>query len=99
MNIKLAVLTAACAFLSIGTVAAQDKAERKTTDTSTPAKQTAPNPAPRSFGSGFNVAGPGGSVSSMTGGVGSPSGSGGQGFGSGFTGSSPLSTPARGAGG
>ena len=100
MNIKLAVLTAAYALLSIGSVAAQDKAESKpTADTAKAAGQTAPNPV-SSFGSGFNVGPGGGSASSLAGGFSSPSsGVGSQTFGGGFTGSGPLSTPVRGAGG
>ena len=107
MKIKLAVLTAACAFLSLGTAIAADPPERKpASGTTQAAQQTAPNPV-SGFGSGNNMGAGGGvgSASSVTGGFGSPlSGSGGsQTFGGGFNqqqtpGAGPLSTGGAGAG-
>ncbi len=101
MNIKLAVLTAACALLSIGSVAAQDKDGRKPTDgTTITAEQTAPNPA---IGFGFGRGRGRGRGMGDGGGFGSPtsSGLGTQTFGGGSTTTSlgPLSTGGTGAGG
>jgi len=100
MKIRLAVITAALAFFSIGSVMAADQSESN--QPTTASERTAPSPA-LGFGSGTNM-GPGGgtgSATSLTGGLGSPvsgSGSGSQTFGGGFTGTSPLSTqPAAGS--
>lgn len=99
MKIKLAVLTAATAFLSIGPVTAADPPERKPV-ASAAAGAEQPNPV-SGFGSSTGM-GPGGgtgSASSPAGGFGSPvsgSGAGSQTFGGGFNsqqtpGSGPLS--------
>ncbi len=97
MEIKHVVLTAACAFLAIGTATAADQPEQPTPNTAV------------GFASGTGMgAGSGmGSASSLTGGFGSPtgnSGAGSQTFGGGFnqqqtTGSGPLATGGTNAGG
>lgn len=109
MKIKTAVLTAAYAFISIGTVAAADQPQREQAGSSPAAGQTAPSPV-IGFGSGTGM-GPGGgagSASSLGGGFSSPlsgSGAGSQTFGGGFNqqqapGSGPLSSnPAASPGG
>ena len=101
MTLKLAVLTAATAFLSIGTVTAAEPPEKKpVASPAAAAEQTVANPA-SGFGSSTGM-GPGGgtgSASSPAGGFGSPvsgSGAGSQTFGGGFNsqqtpGSGPLS--------
>lgn len=110
MKIKLAVLTAAYTFLSIGAVSAADQPERKqSVGSAVAAEQTVPNPV-SGFGSGtgMGIGGGPGSASSMAGGFGSPisgSGAGSQAFGGGFNrqqipGSGPLSSnPASSPGG
>ncbi|UUZ77033.1 hypothetical protein LP414_06510 [Polaromonas sp. P1(28)-13] len=110
MNIKLAISTAACAFIAIAPVTAAAQAgPTQAAGSAVAAGQAAPNPL-IGFGSGTGM-GPGGgagSASSLAGGFGSPlsgSGSGSQTFGGGFTqqqapGSGPLSArPATSAGG
>lgn len=103
MKIKLAVLTAAYAFLSTGTATAADQSENNqpapTTEQSAPVSPVAGFASGTGMGSGGGI----GSASSVVDGFGSPvsgSGMGSQTFGGGFLGSGPLSTPpATGAGG
>jgi len=108
MKIKLAVLTAAYALLSIGTATAADQPENNQPAPAT--EQTTPASPVDGFGSGTGIGRGGGigSASSVVDGFGSPvsgSGAGSQIFGGGFdqqqtAGSGPLSTsPAAGAGG
>ena len=110
MKIKLAVLAAVYAFISIGTVTAADQPERKpAAGTATAAENTVASPV-SGFGSGTGIgpAGGAGSASSVSGSFSAPassSGAGSQTFGGGFNrqqipGSGPLSSnPATGPGG
>ena len=108
MNIKFVILASACSLLAMGSGHAADtSASAPATGSAAEAGQTAISPV-IGFGSGTGM-GPGGgagSASSLAGGFGSPlsiSGGGSQTFGGGFTGTGPLSTPvispASGAGG
>lgn len=100
------VATAAFVFLSIGSAAAADGAERSqipsTTKPSAVTSTATQNPAlGLGSGTGMGDGGGGGSASSLAGGIGSLASAGGLGsqtFGGGFTGSSPLSTPSAGSG-
>ena len=107
MNIKFAMLTSACAVLALASVHAAETANTPLRGDDASTGQTATSPV-IGFGSGTGM-GPGGgagSASSLAGGFGSLigiSGGGSQTFGGGFSGTGPLSTPvispASGAGG